>query len=262
MAAMNMRGEWKGRRKVERKIRRKFSHKIESDKTKRRLADLAYCRASQAGDRAACNVMVQRHYPFVLKVAPRFIGQGVDLGDIIQAGLQGVPEAVSRFDGRGAFSTYLVWWVTAKIRDEIRRTGRAIRAPHNAMDKVAKIKKIPAEERTVKEAEELRAWDVTEMLPNDNESDRSIFEALKDQGDAPDESVLVAERGISVAYHLAALNPKERQVITLRYGLGGGEGWTLAEIAEHTGVSRERIRQIEWQAMAKMQKLAQKGQRK
>jgi RNA polymerase primary sigma factor len=247
---------------MERKIRRRFAHKIESDKSKRAIADLAYCKAYRDGNQTACNIMAQRHYPFVLKVAPRFIGQGLDLDDLIQVGLQGIPEAVKRYDGRVKFGTYLVWWVTAKIRDEIRRTGRAIRAPHNAMDTVAKIKKIPVEERTEKEMGELRAWDVTEMLPNDSDSGMSTFEALPDQGESPDESVQAEEMRIRIAHHLAGLDQKSRRVIELRFGLGGGEGLTLNSVAEMMGVSRERVRQIEAQALAKMRKLAQNSREK
>jgi RNA polymerase sigma factor (sigma-70 family) len=130
------------------------------------------------------------------------------------------------------------------------------------MDTVAKIKKIPVEERTKKEMEELRAWDVTQTLPNDADSGNPAFEALPDQGEQPDESVQAEEMRIRIAHHLAGLDQKSRRVIELRFGLGGGEGLTLNDIAEMMGISQERVRQIEAQALAKMRKLAQNSREK
>ena len=212
-----------------------------------------------------------------VRVARRYQHRGLELGDLIQEGNLGLMRAVERFDpGLGfKFSTYATWWIRQAITTAIAGSGSTIRLPTHARDKAAALR--AAEDRlrqtlgrspgidevaaesgmALGEAELLlRASQPTFSLSTPvGEDDTELEDLLAGTEPDPERVVTDAVRSQEIGQLLGHLTPSEAKVISLRFGLGGGEPVTLADAAAALGISRERARQLEVRALARLRHL-------
>ncbi len=238
--------------------------------------EVRIARRIEEGDVAARDLLVASNLRLVVSIARRFQGQGIALPDLVQEGCIGLMRAAERFDWRrgNKFSTYATWWIRQAIARGLANQARTIRIPVHAGDEMRRIARAeallrarlghdPDDEALAEEARvplerllSLRGLDrpVTSLdRPVGDEGDESLG-ALIPSGpeDDPMETVDRALSGDVVRRAVAALPARERQVLALRYGLGGTEPATLDQIGRSLGVTRERIRQLEKQALGRL----------
>ena len=250
--------------------REELSHSNPSPTRKRQLRRLV-----QEGEAAELR-FVQCNLRLVVSIAKRYQGSGVPLLDLVQEGNLGLMHAVEKFDHRKGFkfSTYATWWIRQSITRGIANTGRSIRLPVQAGDTVKQLQRTRAEledtlGRSPTTAELASAmgesFDKVRTLllhlseplslsaPLREDSDAELGDTVGDQSAvSPEEAMLEASLADEVEHVLAPLDDRERTILRLRYGLGGGEPRTLEDVGEHFLLTRERIRQIEAKAMSKL----------
>lgn len=225
---------------------------------------------------AAREHLIKANTRLVVSIAKRYRGQGMSFLDLIQAGNIGLIKAADKFDYRrgNKFGTYATWWIRQSIARTLKQQGRTIRIPVHTTDRIRKLYKTaqrmeqdlghrPTPEEIADEMD-LDPEEVRWLLevsrrpyslerPVGEEEDSEFGDFIEDES-APS-PVQTAELHMlhdELQEALTALTPREVRVLRMRFGLGGEETYTLREVGEKLGVTRERIRQIEGQALKKL----------
>lgn len=232
-------------------------------------------RRMEQGDREAKERLITSNLRLVVSVAKKYQGQ-LPLLDLIQEGILGLMKAVEKFDWRRGFrfSTYATWWIRQAVGRAIQTQARAIRIPVHQAEREWKVWKLekeltekfgrpPTDEELAREAKitgkQLAAIrDAARVVAS---LDQPVGEdeggtVLADLGAGveadPEDQISIDLRHESIRHAVSALPQKQRDVISLRYGLEGEEPLTLEEIGKRIGVSRERVRQLEADGLAKL----------
>ena len=242
--------------------------------------EVALAKRIERGDVEAKDRMINSNLRLVISQARRYQGQGLSLGDLIQEGMLGLIRAVEKFDWRRGFkfSTYGTLWIRQSIQRGLANTGRTIRIPVHVGQRERKVAKAERElaarlsrdptdeeiaaaaelpEEQVREARELTRSLASLDRPVGEDGETALGELLASERPQPDEEVGEALAEQRIRDVVERLPEEERTVVTLRYGLAGGEPRSLREAGADLGIGPERARQLEEQAL---HRLAQSGE--
>src|SRR5882724_13056426 len=243
---------------------------------------IALAQRIKRGDTEAREHMIKANLRLVVKIARDYDGLGLPLLDLINEGNIGLMKGVERFDPtKGAkLSTYASWWIKQGIKRALANQSKTIRLPVHVVDKVAHIRRAemrlrevldrdPTDEEVASElgldAKRVRRYRQASRAPvsldapiGDDDTDR-VSEVVADPNAALPSEQLVYESDNALAQEiLATLPEQEREILAMRFGLHDGKERTLEEVGERFGVTRERIRQIQEQALKTIRKTMEK----
>jgi RNA polymerase primary sigma factor len=228
------------------------------------------------GDELARRTLIESNLRLVIAIARRYTSTGVPLIDLIQEGNLGLMRAAEKFDYRRGchFGTYATWWIRQAVSRAAGEQSRLIHLPEHVATRLRKVRRIAAQlsqengldplPEQIAEACNMDLNEVVDLLgiieqpvsldaPVDDEARYALADTLEDSAaPAPAETASQHLLGEELHRALALLTPRERSVITLRYGIGDGHSRTLLEVGKELGISRERVRQLEVVALMKL----------
>src|SRR6266851_8873634 len=235
-----------------------------------------------AGDNFARRKLIESNLRLVIAIARRYTSTGVPLIDLIQEGNLGLMRAAEKFDYRRGchFGTYATWWIRQAISRAASDQSHMIHLPSQVVTRLCKLRRVATQlsqehgcnpldllPEQIAEAGGMNLDEVKTLLsiieqpisldtPLDDEAHSLLADMLEDtMTPAPTEAASQHLLNEELQQTLDALTPRERTVITLRFGIGGGQSHTLLEIAKELGISRERVRQLEVKALQKLRSL-------
>lgn len=234
------------------------------------------------GNKKAREKMITANLRLVVKIAHDFSNYGLPLLDLVSEGNIGLMKAVERFDPMkgGKLSTYASWWIKQSIKRALANQSKTIRLPVHLVDKIGKIRRVSAqmteelgrepsndelaEELGLSEAKVAHLKNVAvrpaSLDAKINADDDTAFGDLVSDDRAEDPFAALRDKDLreEVGDLLGVLDPRERKIISFRFGLSGGKERTLEEVGRKFGVTRERIRQLQNIALLKMRKALRK----
>lgn len=248
-----------------------YRHRILSAAEERELIR----RTQQEGDRQAHRYLCDCNLKFVVTVANRFQGNGLAVDELIKEGTIGLYVAVERFDlaRQYKFVSYAVWWIRAKIIRAIDEQGRMLHISPDQARAMAKLRSAPLRQflggethipdealagmpAYMREAVNAAAPCSLDAPMNEHGDTQAVF--MTSPEPSPEEMAVKAEsKGVTRAL-LATLEPRDRRIVRLLFGLESGEAMTLEQVGDLYGLSKERVRQIRNGAVAQMRKKAGK----
>jgi RNA polymerase primary sigma factor len=233
---------------------------------------------ARRGDQEARKRLIQSNLRLVINIAKRYSHFGLPLMDLIEEGNIGLMKAVSKFKPKKGyrFSTYAAWWIRQYISRAIVEQGKVVRIPVYASELLSKWKKT-VEELTqklrrkpkdsevakkmnlpVKKVKQISQWVIkTPSLeaPIGDQGDIVFMDVIEDESSlSPQQAVADFLRHERISDLLEMMDERERKILDMRFGLSDGDAHTLSDIAKELGITRERVRQIEAQALKKLRR--------
>jgi RNA polymerase nonessential primary-like sigma factor len=243
--------------------------------------EVYYSRLAQRGDEAGRRRMIESNLRLVVKIARNYLNRGLAFLDLIEEGNLGLIHAVKKFDPeRGfRFSTYATWWIRQTIERALMNQTRTVRLPIHIIKQInsyvrtsrtlaQRLDHEPSLEEVARvlhksatEVEHMMALYEREIsIDSAVVQDRTLLDTLPDESwSDPSEILQDAEVSTNIDAWLQELNDKQREVVEYRFGLHGREAATLEEVGDRIGVTRERVRQIQLEALQRLRQIMERS---